>query len=83
MTPDEYARGVVAAVLKTSTPAWFWHGNSTTLVWFLDTFFPRTIWVSNRCGVMGYILTEHRTGCFTARSTWELWKNRDAGNIVL
>ncbi|ORY71424.1 short chain dehydrogenase [Pseudomassariella vexata] len=42
MTPDEYARGVVATVLTPSPPAWFWHGNSTLLVRMLDTFLPRT-----------------------------------------
>ncbi|KAI1455541.1 short chain dehydrogenase [Annulohypoxylon moriforme] len=44
MTPDEYAKGVVAMVLQGSSPAWFWHGNATTLVRTLDAFFPRTIW---------------------------------------
>ncbi|KAI0003937.1 short chain dehydrogenase [Xylariaceae sp. FL0662B] len=44
MTPDEYAKGVVAVVLKGSPPAWFWHGNATTLVRILDALFPRTIW---------------------------------------
>lgn len=46
MTPDEYAKGVVATVLKQSPPVWFWYGNSTLLVRTLDTFLPRTIWVS-------------------------------------
>ncbi|PSS06795.1 hypothetical protein M430DRAFT_46132 [Amorphotheca resinae ATCC 22711] len=44
MTPDEYAKGVVATVLKQSPPVWFWYGNSTLLVRTLDTFLPRTIW---------------------------------------
>lgn len=44
MTPDAYAKGVVAAVLKQSPPVWFWYGNSTLLVRMLDTFLPRTIW---------------------------------------
>lgn len=47
MSPDEYARGVVAMVMKKSPPVWFWHGNATLLVRTLDTLFPRTIWVSH------------------------------------
>jgi 1-acylglycerone phosphate reductase len=46
MSPEEYAKGVVTAVLKQSPPAWLWHGNSTLLVRTLDMFLPRTIWVS-------------------------------------
>ncbi|KAI1113125.1 short chain dehydrogenase [Nemania sp. NC0429] len=44
MSPAEYAKGVVAMLLKDTQPSWFWYGNSTTLVWFLDTFAPRNIW---------------------------------------
>ncbi|KAH7408328.1 hypothetical protein DE146DRAFT_645963 [Phaeosphaeria sp. MPI-PUGE-AT-0046c] len=44
MSPDTYAKGVVAAVLKQSPPVWLWHGNSTLLVRTLDTLLPRTIW---------------------------------------
>lgn len=46
MSPDDYARGVVAMVQRRSLPAWFWHGNATGFIWTLDSFFPRTIWVS-------------------------------------
>ncbi|KAI6625556.1 RNA elimination defective protein Red1, variant 2, partial [Pyricularia oryzae] len=44
MSPDDYARGVVAMVQRRSLPAWFWHGNATGFIWTLDSFFPRTIW---------------------------------------
>lgn len=47
MSPDEYAKGVVATVMKTSPPVWYWYGNATLLVRTLDMFFPRTIWVSH------------------------------------
>ncbi|KAF8518187.1 NAD(P)-binding protein [Gautieria morchelliformis] len=40
---DVYARSVVAATLKAHPKAWVWSGNLSFLTWFLDTFFPRTI----------------------------------------
>ncbi|KAI1078226.1 short chain dehydrogenase [Whalleya microplaca] len=43
MTPAEYAKGVVAKSTAKSPPAWFWHGNSTTIVRLLDALFPRTV----------------------------------------
>lgn len=73
MSPDEYAKGVVATVLTQSPPVWFWHGNSTLLVRTLDTFLPRTIWVSclNISPSFKTLLTVescHRTGSFTGGS---------------
>lgn len=45
MTPDQYAAGVVREALKAKPRAWFWWGVRSFDTWFLDTFFPRTIWV--------------------------------------
>ncbi|KAI1129656.1 short chain dehydrogenase [Nemania abortiva] len=44
ISPDEYAKAVVAAVLRPSPPAWFFYGPTTWSVWFIDTFLPRTTW---------------------------------------
>jgi 1-acylglycerone phosphate reductase len=41
----KYAKAVVTESLKSSPRAWFWFGDSTWLVWILDTFGWRTIWV--------------------------------------
>lgn len=43
----EYARAVVHESLKSSPRAWFWFGDSTWLVWMLDTFGWKTIWVKS------------------------------------
>ncbi|KAL1953756.1 hypothetical protein VTO42DRAFT_2287 [Malbranchea cinnamomea] len=39
-----YAASVVKAVLKKSPPKWFWQGNRAWIIWFLDRFFPRSVW---------------------------------------
>jgi hypothetical protein len=41
----KYAKAVVSESLKPSPRAWFWYGDSTWLVWMLDTFGWKTIWV--------------------------------------
>lgn len=41
----DYAANVVTQSLKSSTPAWFWYGSFTRMIWFLDTFGWRTVWV--------------------------------------
>ncbi|OQE43596.1 hypothetical protein PENCOP_c003G00519 [Penicillium coprophilum] len=41
----KYATNVVAQSLRPRPSAWFWYGSSTGLIWFLDTFAWRTIWV--------------------------------------
>jgi hypothetical protein len=41
----KYAKAVVSELLKPSPRAWFWYGDSTWLVWMLDTFGWKTIWV--------------------------------------
>jgi hypothetical protein len=46
MPNDAYARAVVNHVIKRNPYSWIWKGNQSYLVWFLDTFFPREIWVS-------------------------------------
>ncbi|KAJ2999378.1 hypothetical protein NUW58_g14 [Xylaria curta] len=39
-----YAKNVVAQSVKTSPPAWFWYGKTTTVIRLLDTFWFRTVW---------------------------------------
>lgn len=39
-----YAKNVVSQCLKTSPPAWFWFGETTTLVRLVDTIGFRTLW---------------------------------------
>ncbi|KAI0839859.1 hypothetical protein F5Y06DRAFT_17237 [Hypoxylon sp. FL0890] len=39
-----YAEKVVKQSMSPSPPAWFWYGNTTTLVRLLDTFGWRTLW---------------------------------------
>jgi hypothetical protein len=41
----KYAKAVVNESLRPSPRAWFWFGDSTWLVWILDTFGWKTIWV--------------------------------------
>ncbi|KAL9595236.1 MAG: hypothetical protein Q9219_006570 [cf. Caloplaca sp. 3 TL-2023] len=43
---DVYARRVVAQTLKSAPPAWFWVGDTTGIVRFMDVFGFRTVWVS-------------------------------------
>ncbi|KAL2824215.1 short chain dehydrogenase [Aspergillus cavernicola] len=43
-TPEQYAKSVVAEVMKRRPRAWFWTGARSSAVWFGDTFLPRTIW---------------------------------------
>jgi len=44
ITPQAYAVKVVAEAMKVSPQAWLWHGSQTGIVWFVDTFLPRTFW---------------------------------------
>lgn len=44
MDTEEYARSVVGKVLG-GGKKWMWEGNKSWVVWFLDTFAPRGIWV--------------------------------------
>lgn len=45
MAPEEYAKGVVNEVMKSSPRAYFWHGAQTFTVWFGETFLWKTCWV--------------------------------------
>lgn len=47
MPNEEYAASVAKQILKKQTPKWFWQGNRAYIIWFLDRFFPRAVWVSN------------------------------------
>ncbi|KAK9778151.1 putative Short-chain dehydrogenase fogD [Seiridium cardinale] len=42
----KFAENVVSQTLKVAPPAWFWYGNTTLVVWLLDTFAWRTVWDS-------------------------------------
>ena len=44
----EYASNVVSQSLKASPAPWFWTGSATGVIRFIDTFFPRTIFVRSR-----------------------------------
>lgn len=44
MKNEDYARSVAGQVLKGGRK-WVWEGNLSWLVWFLDSFAPRGIWV--------------------------------------
>lgn len=43
MPNEEYAKSVVAKVLKPSPPKWVWEGNKAWLMWFVTSFFPKAI----------------------------------------
>ncbi|KAK7544082.1 short chain dehydrogenase/reductase [Phyllosticta citribraziliensis] len=43
MPNEEYAKSVVAKVLKPNPPKWVWEGNMAWIVWFATSFFPKTI----------------------------------------
>lgn len=45
MRNEDYARCVVNQALQANPPRWFWQGNRSWIIWFLDAFFPRSIWV--------------------------------------
>ncbi|KZT12010.1 NAD(P)-binding protein [Laetiporus sulphureus 93-53] len=47
MDTDQYARKVVQGVISQNPRAWFWAGNPTWLVWFMDTFLGRRAFVGN------------------------------------
>ena len=42
---DVYVKVVVAEAVKAKPRAWIWVGNGSFITWFIDTFFPRTLWV--------------------------------------
>ncbi|GJJ08453.1 hypothetical protein Clacol_002671 [Clathrus columnatus] len=42
MDTDAYARSIVASTIKPSPEPWLWQGKSSYLVWFIDTFWPRS-----------------------------------------
>lgn len=42
MDTDAYAQSIVASTTKVSPKPWLWEGKSSYLVWFVDTFWPRT-----------------------------------------
>lgn len=44
MANEDYARSVAGQVLRGGRK-WVWEGNRSWLVWFLDSFAPRGIWV--------------------------------------
>lgn len=48
MPHEAYAASVVHEVLKAKPRSWIWQGNRSWLIWFLDRFAPRSIWV---CGI--------------------------------
>ncbi|KAB8260289.1 short chain dehydrogenase/reductase [Aspergillus pseudonomiae] len=45
MKNEDYARSVVNRALHVNPPRWLWQGNKSWIIWFLDSFFPRSIWV--------------------------------------
>jgi 1-acylglycerone phosphate reductase len=46
MPNEAYAASVAKQILKPQPPKWFWQGNRAWLIWFLDRFFFRSVWVS-------------------------------------
>jgi len=42
--PDVFARIVVTECLKAEPRAWFWTASHSTMIWFVDTFLPRSAW---------------------------------------
>lgn len=46
MPTKAYSASVVHEVLKASPRSWLWQGNRSWLIWFLDGFAPRSVWVS-------------------------------------
>jgi 1-acylglycerone phosphate reductase len=45
MPNEAYAASVVKEILKQQPAKWFWQGNRAWIIWFLDRFFPRSVWV--------------------------------------
>jgi 1-acylglycerone phosphate reductase len=45
MPNKAYAASVVAQVLKRNPKKWIWEGNKSWIVWFVDTFLPKGIWL--------------------------------------
>lgn len=46
MPTKAYAASVVREVLKAQPRNWLWQGNRSWIIWFLDRFAPRSVWVS-------------------------------------
>lgn len=46
MPTKAYSASVVHEVLKAHPQNWVWQGNKSWLIWFLDRFAPRSVWVS-------------------------------------
>ena len=44
MPAEEYARGVVAEVMKGAPKNWYWRGARAGEVWFYSSFFSRKFW---------------------------------------
>lgn len=69
MPSEEYAKSVVAKVLKSNPPKWVWEGNKAWLVWFATSFFPKGLLVSFGFGILCVWLTWLRIRSFGACST--------------
>jgi hypothetical protein len=48
MPNEAYSASVVREVLKAQPQSWIWKGNRSWIIWFLDRFAPRSVWV---CGI--------------------------------
>lgn len=46
MPTKAYSASVVHEVLKANPQNWVWQGNKSWIIWFLDRFAPRSVWVS-------------------------------------
>jgi 1-acylglycerone phosphate reductase len=46
MPNEAYAKSVVKQVLYKNPVRWVWEGNLARTIWFVETFFPKRIWVS-------------------------------------
>ena len=47
MSNEAYARSVVSKVLQKSPPKWVWEGNKSWLIWFVDSYLPKGVMVSD------------------------------------
>ncbi|THH31487.1 hypothetical protein EUX98_g2695 [Antrodiella citrinella] len=43
---QDFAKATATHLLKKNANPFFWYGGSSLMMWFLDAFFPRTIWDS-------------------------------------
>jgi hypothetical protein len=69
MPNEAYAASVVKQILKKEPPKWFWQGNRAWIIWFLNCFFPHSVWVS--CIYVPFPLTyTEDIGCNFSINVW-------------